>query len=208
VLKEFEEVEGASAEPQGPVFPYLSRAGRFVCQAKCIPLRLRPLTENQVKRIEDGFRFRKTGVLCENAEPEGLSRSIQSLLTEVKIGIDDNWNAYFYWIAEWNCELVGCSSLIHLDRVAIFHSLAVKKAYRHRGIGSRLTELRLQEARASGDEVVVLMTMFWNVNFYRKLRFETTSRKFLPNILKDHPMIFDVAFQRSTPMIQDLRLGR
>ena len=160
------------------------------------------------KPIMDCFRFRKTGVLSENGEAETLARSIKSLLTEVNIGIDENWNKYFYWIAEWNSEVVGCSSLVHVDTVAIFHSLAVKKAYRHRGIGSELMKLRLLDARATGDEIAVLMTMFWNVNFYRKLQFETTSRKSLPTVLRDHPMIFDAAFRRSTPMIRDLRPGR
>ena len=160
------------------------------------------------KPTADYLRFRKTGVLSENGESEIVAQSIKSLLTEVNIGIDENWNKYFYWIAEWNGEVVGCCSLVHVDTVAIFHSLAVKKAYRHKGIGSELMEFRLLEAQVTGDEFAVLMTMFWNVNFYRKLRFETTSRKFLPTVLRNHPMIFDAAFRRSTPMIRDLRPGR
>jgi N-acetylglutamate synthase-like GNAT family acetyltransferase len=161
----------------------------------------------RAKPILDSIRFRKTDVLSENHEFDILAQSIKSLLTAVNIGIDENWDRYFYWTAEFNGELVGCSSLVHVDRVAIFHSLAVKKAYRHRGIGRELMKLRLREARASGDEVAVSMTMFWNVNFYRKFGFETTSRKFLPKVLIDHPMIFDAAFRRSTPMILDLTRG-
>jgi N-acetylglutamate synthase-like GNAT family acetyltransferase len=68
-----------------------------------------------------------------------------------------------------------------------------------------LQKLRLQEARTNGAEIVVLMTMFWNVNFYRKLGFETTSRKLLPEALKGHPMIYDPSLRRSTPMVLDLR---
>lgn len=143
--------------------------------------------------------------MCEKTEPEALCRSIHSLLTEANIGIDEDWDSYSYWVALLSDELIGCISLVHAGRVAILHSLAVKKAHRHRGIGTELLKRQREEARTNGAEVAVLMTMFWNVNFCRKLGFETTSRKLLPDVLKGHPMIYDPSVRRCTPMILSLR---
>jgi N-acetylglutamate synthase-like GNAT family acetyltransferase len=153
------------------------------------------------RRSIDSIEFRRV----ENVSDGDCGESIRALLTEAKIGIGEDWNSYPYWTAFADGEVVGCASLVFVDSVCIFHSLAVRKLYRRMRIGSGLVERRIDESLERGATVALLMTMFWNVNFFRRFGFETTSRKLLPPAVAHEPLIFDPTFRKATPMIRMLR---
>jgi N-acetylglutamate synthase-like GNAT family acetyltransferase len=56
------------------------------------------------------------------------------------------------------------------------YGLAVRHDSQHSGIGTALTLARIHRVRQRGGNLAVLMAMFWNVGFFRKLGFETVSR--------------------------------
>ncbi|MBZ5505827.1 MAG: GNAT family N-acetyltransferase [Acidobacteriia bacterium] len=129
---------------------------------------------------------------------------IVRLLMDCRIGADEKWSADIVVEASRGNQLLGCCALDFVGRVAILHSLAIDRQTRRRGIGRALVERCVRLAGARQAHCVVALTMFWNVNFFRKCGFATTSRKLLPPSLANHPLVFDSAFRRATPMIRHI----
>jgi N-acetylglutamate synthase-like GNAT family acetyltransferase len=138
-----------------------------------------------------------------DAAPDRFSEIVR-LLMSARIGAAEDWSADRVTEATIGEDLVGCCAVDFVENVAILHSLAIEKPMRRRGIGRALVEGTVEIARARHAECIVALTMFWNVNFFRKCGFVTTSRKLLPGRLAGHPFIFDPAFRHATPMIRQI----
>jgi len=135
--------------------------------------------------------------------PEQLPSLIR-LLMEARIGVDKEWSAEVIIQANQNERLLGCCALDFVGRMAVLHGLAVDKTVRRMGIGKKLVKYCVALARKRQAESVVTFTMFWNVNFFRKCGFHTTSRKLLPPALKDNVLVFHPALRRATPMMRQI----
>lgn len=129
---------------------------------------------------------------------------IVRLMMDCRIGADEKWSADVVVEASRGNQLLGCCALDFVERVAILHSLAIDRQTRRRGIGRALVEHCVRLAGEQQVHCVVALTMFWNVNFFRKCGFATTSRKLLPPCLANSPLVFDPAFRRATPMIRHI----
>ncbi len=129
---------------------------------------------------------------------------LRRLLVEANIGVGERWSADVVVKAMLLHHIVGCCAIDFAHPASILHSLAVRKTERRKGIGRAMVERSVQIAREQGATVVIALTMFWNVSFFRKCGFETTSRKLLPECLAGNPLVFDSAFRRATPMRRQL----
>jgi N-acetylglutamate synthase-like GNAT family acetyltransferase len=134
----------------------------------------------------------------------GEMQEIFDLLVSARIGVVDGWRADVVVRASLEKDLAGCCALDFAEGTSILHSLTVVKSKRRMGIGSALVDYCIEIARDRGAEDVVLLTMFWNVNFFRKNGFSTTSRSLLSRSLANNPLIYDPALRRATPMIRHL----
>jgi len=130
--------------------------------------------------------------------------AIIRLLIDARIGAEEDWSADVTVEATVGTDLVGCCATDFVGNVAILHSLAVEKHMRRRGIGKALVEYSVEIAGERHAEWIVTFTMFWNINFFRKCGFVTTSRKLLPECFAGHPWIFDPLFRRATPMVRQI----
>jgi N-acetylglutamate synthase-like GNAT family acetyltransferase len=127
---------------------------------------------------------------------------IVRLLIDSRIGVDEDWSAQVLIEAAWDKRLAGCCALDFVERVAILHSLAIDKPMRRKGIGKALVERCVTLVASQQVCCIVALTMFWNVTFFRKCGFNTTSRKLLPACLANHPLVYHPVLQRATPMIR------
>ena len=137
------------------------------------------------------------------ARPEELPE-ILNLLLAAHIGVVAGWHADVVLRARTENHITGCCALDFVAKTAILHSLAVEKSSRRLGIGSALVGLCVDTARSKGAADIVALTMFWNVNFFRKNGFSTSSRLLLPSSLNSNPLIYDPVLRRATPMIRRL----
>ena len=92
-----------------------------------------------------------------------------------------------FWVATDHGTVVGCASIDwHGRDVAVLSSCAVKKPYRHRGIGTAFVNLRLAEARKRRKRTAALCTMYYSFRHYKKLGFRTVPRAQLPDTVRDY----------------------
>ena len=129
---------------------------------------------------------------------------IFDLLVSAHIGVAHDWRADVVARASLENHLAGCCALDFVEATSILHSLTVVKSKRRIGVGSALVEYCVEIASDRGAEDIALLTMFWNVNFFRKNGFSTTSRSLLPRSLANNPLIYDSVLRRATPMIRRL----
>jgi N-acetylglutamate synthase-like GNAT family acetyltransferase len=122
---------------------------------------------------------------------------------EARIGVDEEWSAEVIFQASQDEQLIGCCALDFASRIAVLHGLAIYKPMRRLGIGKKLVESCIALAQERQAESVLAFTMFWNVDFFRKCGFYTTSRKVLPPALRDNVHVCHPALRRATPMIRE-----
>ncbi len=85
-----------------------------------------------------------------------------------------------FWVCEVGGEVVGCAALhITWEDLAEIRSLAVAPEWRGRGIGRRLVELCLEEAKSFDIRRVFVLT--YQVEFFKKLGFEEIDKSLLPH---------------------------
>lgn len=85
-----------------------------------------------------------------------------------------------YLVAEASGKILGCGAVRLFPAGGYLYGLAVRRDSQCAGIGAALTRARMDEIRRNGGGLAVVMAMFWNVGFFRKLGFATTRRDELP----------------------------
>ncbi|MBN1476327.1 N-acetyltransferase [Candidatus Sumerlaeota bacterium] len=84
-----------------------------------------------------------------------------------------------FWVSEEGGEVIGCAALrIYTQRLAEICSLAVAPGHQGRGIGQRLVQRCLEEARELGITRVFGLT--YQVAFFERLGFQVTPMDILP----------------------------
>lgn len=85
-----------------------------------------------------------------------------------------------FFVCEDKKEIVGCSALhISWDDLAEIKSLAVAKHYQNKGIGRKLAEACIREAKEIGAGRVFVLT--YAPEFFKKLGFRQTPHNKLPH---------------------------
>jgi N-acetylglutamate synthase-like GNAT family acetyltransferase len=85
-----------------------------------------------------------------------------------------------YFVVRAVHGIVGCAAVREIGDGGYLYGLTVCKEWRRRGIGSALVRERLKWLSRNGANFAVLLTMFWNVRFFRQSGFRTVPRKGLP----------------------------
>ena len=84
-----------------------------------------------------------------------------------------------FFICEDKGEIIGASALhILWENLAEIRSVAVSKEYQKKGIGKKLIECCLKEAKALGVEKVFALT--YNPKFFKKFGFKDIDKNTLP----------------------------
>lgn len=98
-----------------------------------------------------------------------LPRSQQTILSTIDTFV----------VAEVGGKVVGCGSLCQLgsDLVEI-RSLGIMEAYKGQGIGSRLVDFLLEEAKRQGTPKVMALT--YEVKFFERNGFQVVSKEIFP----------------------------
>ncbi|MDB4868527.1 MAG: N-acetyltransferase [Cohnella sp.] len=82
-------------------------------------------------------------------------------------------------VAEEDGRLIGCGSLFRLGSDLIeIRSLGMAEGYKGRGLGSRIVDALLAEAREQGVPKVMALT--YAVNFFTKNGFEVVEKEIFP----------------------------
>ena len=106
------------------------------------------------------------------ADPEKQREALEAILADRSRGR--------IFVAREGSELVGMASLLYTistaegGKAALFEDLIVDPRYRRKGIGSKLVEYVIQQARAEGVLRITLLTDLQNdtaLGLYRKLGF-------------------------------------
>jgi|SRR6185503_14856377 len=119
---------------------------------------------------------------CENIAITDASsndlREILDLLSQVQLphdGVAENLSTFLIARDE-SSQLIATIGLEHHGNTALLRSAAVTPQYQGCGIGSRLTEQLLQQAKNDGIERVVLLTTTAREFFERRFGFCETPR--------------------------------
>jgi N-acetylglutamate synthase-like GNAT family acetyltransferase len=106
-----------------------------------------------------------------------------------------------YLVARDDGDVIGCAAVQLIESAneseGYLYGLGVKKEFQRRGIGRALTEARVERVRSVGGGHAVALAMFWNVNFFRRLGFVTTSRESLSPQMRTLPDFCDTRYRRS-----------
>ena len=85
-----------------------------------------------------------------------------------------------FYVYEDNNEIIGCCALqVSWEDMAEVMSFAVKAEYRDKGIGTKLVNACLEEAKGLGVNNVFTLT--YAVPFFEKQGFETIDKQMLPH---------------------------
>lgn len=85
-----------------------------------------------------------------------------------------------YLVASVQEKVVGCAGTHLLEGAGYLYGLAVSREYQRHGIGSSLTEARVDRVARSGGTTAIALAMFWNLRFFRSVGFELIRRADLP----------------------------
>ena len=85
-----------------------------------------------------------------------------------------------YLVAVSPAGVIGCAAVRMFHGGGYLYGLAVQRECQRSGVGSALTLARVDRIRAVGASLAVVMAMFWNVGFFRKLGFTGVRRENLP----------------------------
>jgi amino-acid N-acetyltransferase len=131
------------------------------------------------------------------------TRSIRLLLSAAGIPIEGTLRRRECWVAIIDGRVIGCSRIEVVGDCGLLRSVAVEKGWRHKGVGSRLVNKSLLQIRSTGRTRIALVTMFWNVNFFRRFGFRTVSRKELDPTLQKVDLFSHPKYRFTTPMLLD-----
>ncbi|GAA4467744.1 GNAT family N-acetyltransferase [Nibrella saemangeumensis] len=103
------------------------------------------------------------------------------------VRVEDDARGYHYGAFDGS-ELVAVISLFVKDGVARFRKFATHPDYQRQGIGSRLLEQVIEEARAQGAHTLWCDARQEAADFYRKFGMETTGAPFYKGSVVYHRM--------------------
>ncbi len=84
-----------------------------------------------------------------------------------------------FFVCEENGKIIGAGSLhIYWEDLAEIKSLAVKEEYQHLGVGTKIVEACLEEAKELGIKKIFALT--YVPEFFKKLGFEITDKSHFP----------------------------
>jgi amino-acid N-acetyltransferase len=126
----------------------------------------------------------------ERALPVRASRAadfpqVRDLLIASRLPIEDLNTAagLRFWVAEEQDRIVGAIGLESLGAAGLLRSLVVAPSHRQHGMGSSLTATLEREARASGIEVLVLLTQSAEA-FFRRHGYRVIEREYVADEIK------------------------
>ena len=133
-------------------------------------------------------------------------KDINRLMRSAKIGcFGKNESIKNSWFVRHGGEIIACATLdFHGPDVAILYGIAVRREFRHRGIGSRLIQHRMNVAGTRGAKIVALATMYYHFNFYKRRGFRTCPRAKLPESVKNYWMFTAKRYKKCAVMYQYL----
>lgn len=102
-----------------------------------------------------------------------------------------------YLVAIQRGNVVGCAGVRSVKDAGYLYGLVVHPDWRRRGIGSNLTRARLDRLRRGRSNTAVVLAMFWNVRFFRRLGFELVRRESLPLALQRIADLRNPVYRRS-----------
>lgn len=168
-----------------PVVPGLEREDWPLEDPKGKPI-------EQVRVIRDDIRAKVVTLLRQkgwqrpmirNANPSDRP-SVESLLVEERLpldGVGEHFASFF--VVEDGSEIVGAAGIELYGSAALLRSVVVAKRAKGTGVGSRLTERVLDEARSRGADAVYLLTTTADA-FFPRFGFEQITRDDVPSAVR------------------------
>ena len=89
-----------------------------------------------------------------------------------------------YLVAADANGVIGCAAVRMFRGGGYLYGLAVRRQSQHVGVGSALTCARIEWIRQRHQPFAVVLAMFWNVGFFRKLGFVSIRRDRLPSCVR------------------------
>jgi N-acetylglutamate synthase-like GNAT family acetyltransferase len=91
-----------------------------------------------------------------------------------------------YIVAMVADEMVGCIGARCADRIGYIYGLVVGKNWRRKGIGHFLTQTCIDGLRKAGVTEVFVLSMFWNIRFFKKHGFALVQRSSFSHLVTVH----------------------
>jgi N-acetylglutamate synthase-like GNAT family acetyltransferase len=129
---------------------------------------------------------------------------IDRLCRETRISDGFEGQVRNFWVAKVGDRIVGCAGMEFINkRAAVYTTLAVEEAMRHNGIGAALTAKRLEHARKRNVQMLLLITMYYHFNRYKRRGFRTIPRKELPEDVRSFEQFTAKHYMKCAVMIND-----
>jgi N-acetylglutamate synthase-like GNAT family acetyltransferase len=110
------------------------------------------------------------------------------------------WQEYF--VAQAGQERVGCAAVERVGGGGYLYGLAVHLDHRRSGIGSALTQVRVERVRAWNGKFAAALAMFWNLRFFRSLGFTNVPKASLPAAVTNLPDFRNPKLRRSVAVLK------
>ena len=102
-----------------------------------------------------------------------------------------------YIVASIGEEIVGCIAARCVGGVGYIYGLVVAKKWRKIGIGHFLTQRCIEQAVRAGAIKIYLLSMFWNVRFFKKHGFVLVARSAISELAVIHQDFNEAWVKRS-----------
>lgn len=112
-----------------------------------------------IKQIIDSYTFKE----------DGSGNLIPLTLAQIKQAIKHGW----FYTAKAGEAVIGCGSVAEYNGIAEFRSWAVREEYHGPGIGKKLAEACMEQAKKKGYSTLHALTQEQNVSRLLKLGFHS-----------------------------------
>ena len=110
-----------------------------------------------IKQIIDSYAFKE----------DGSGQLIPLTLAQIKQAIKHGW----FYTAKAGEAVIGCGSVAEYNGIAEFRSWAVREEYHEQGIGEKLAEACIEQAKNNGHKTLHALTQEQNASRLLKLGF-------------------------------------
>lgn len=117
---------------------------------------------------------------------------------------DSKAQEYFVAIGDGE-QVVGCAAVRKRKNVGYLYGLAVDRTWRRRGIGHALTERRLEWLHSQNAAQAFVLSMFWNIKFFKKHGFSVVSKRQAEKLSALHSDFVDLWSSRSALLSVSLK---